>query len=250
MVEENNSFTGERLLWKNEVKAGIINRRVTETQIVTTQRVMKNNYTIRLEDIIDIVATNQQRISNSQFTGYRPKYSFTSFGTSTSRSKTIGDVIFFHNNGETDFSQIENPQNISRIVKAARNKILAHLKETQKAEKAQTKKRIHCKNCGKNKEDKSLFCNNCGTALNPNTAATTTTKNDDGIKTHSEFENTVFETYELLSEGIRIQYPSNWIVLEDQQESPTIAAFLSPLEDQSDNYREPLVILKFTYETF
>ncbi len=123
-INENHSFNEERVLWKNEVKTGIIHRRVIETQIVTTQRVIKNNYTIRLEDIIDIVITNQQRISNSQYTGYRPKYSYTSFGTSTSRSKTIGDVIFFHSNGETDFHQLENPQNISRIVKAARKKIL------------------------------------------------------------------------------------------------------------------------------
>lgn len=244
---ESHSFGDERLLWKNEVKTGIINRRVIETQIVTTQRVIKNNYTIRLEDIIDIVVTNQQRISNAQYVGFRPKYSYTSFGTSTSRSKTIGDVIFFHNNGETDFCQIENPQNVSRIVKAARKKILAQLKEMQKAEKARTKKGIICKNCGKSNADKSLFCNMCGTSLNSKTTTTATTNNNKN-KIHSEFEDVDFETYELLSEGIRIHYPSDWIVLEDQLESPTIAAFLSPLEDQSDNYREPLVILKFAYE--
>ncbi len=56
------------------------------------------------------------------------------------------------------------------------------------------------------------------------------------------------ETYELLSEGFRIQYPSDWVVLDEQQERPTIVSFVSPLEDSSDNYREPFNILKFIYD--
>ncbi len=46
---------------ENEVKIGIIHRRVIETQIITTKRVLKNDYSRRLEDIIDIVITNKKK---------------------------------------------------------------------------------------------------------------------------------------------------------------------------------------------
>jgi hypothetical protein len=44
-------------LWRNEVKTGIINRKTVETQAITTQRVLKNDYSIRLEDIADTAET-------------------------------------------------------------------------------------------------------------------------------------------------------------------------------------------------
>jgi hypothetical protein len=37
-------------------------------------------------------------------------------------------------------------------------------------------------------------------------------------------------------------------VLDEQRERPTIVSFVSPLEDQSDNYREPFVILKLIHD--
>jgi len=244
--EENLSFFNERLLWRNEIKTGIIHRKVIETQVITTKRVLKNAYTIRLEDIIDIVITNKKRISNYQSTGYRSRHAFNSFGTTQSRSKTIGDVIFFHKNGETDFRQIEDPQSIMRIVKAAKKMVLTEIKEKQKVGKIQNKKSILCKNCGNNNPLSSAFCNKCGTQINSSvTPATTANKLENN---NIELQNQIFDAYENLSEGIRIQYPSDWIVLDEQQERPKIVDFLSPLEDPSDNYREPFSILKFIYD--
>jgi hypothetical protein len=38
---EQRSSSEERVLWKNEVLTGIIHRRVIETQVITTKRVLK-----------------------------------------------------------------------------------------------------------------------------------------------------------------------------------------------------------------
>lgn len=45
-----------------------------------------------------------------------------------------------------------------------------------------------------------------------------------------------FITYRNLERGVRIDYPSNWQIVEDLMGS--IVAFFTPLEDASDNYRE------------
>jgi hypothetical protein len=49
--EENVSFFDERALWRNEIKTGIVNRKVIGPQIIITKRVL-NAYSVRLEDII------------------------------------------------------------------------------------------------------------------------------------------------------------------------------------------------------
>jgi ribosomal protein L37E len=122
--------------------------------------------------------------------------------------------------------------------------VLAELKEKQKAGKVQNKKKILCKNCGNNNPISSSFCNSCGAQLNSQVTSTTS---NNFKSSNNELPDQEFYIYENLGEGFRIQYPSDWIVLDEQQERPRIVDFLSPLEDASDNYREPFGILKFIY---
>ncbi|HET7284845.1 MAG TPA: zinc ribbon domain-containing protein [Nitrososphaeraceae archaeon] len=126
----------EQTIWHNEITKGIFHKKVVEVQLITNYRVLRDNFGISLQDLDDIVVMNQRRISSSQYTGtYMGRYTRVGFGNSTSRSITVGDVVFmYHGSPYIRFSQISDPNGVARLAKAARKRILQAAKSIQKAQ--------------------------------------------------------------------------------------------------------------------
>lgn len=194
----------EQSIWHNEVMTGIIHRKVVETQTITNYRVLRSDCGVFLKDLDDIVIMNQQRISQSQYSGISSgRYSRVGFGNTRSKSITVGDLVFvYQGRPYITFSQISDPYGVARLAKAARKRILQAIKTAEKVEsqslKAREKirpqieqqqfsqrskntvtlqsqgyleeKRINskdasCSQCGSTNPAGSKFCNKCGFRL-------------------------------------------------------------------------------------
>ena len=130
----------ENVLWYNEVTEGFFNKSVVETQKITNYRVYQNSAYIALSELDDIVIMNEHRVSQSDYSSFSPgrEYS-TGFGSSKSRSKTIGDLVFIcRGTPRIIFKQIPYPQGIARLAKAARKRVIEDIKSSsEKISKAQ-----------------------------------------------------------------------------------------------------------------
>lgn len=194
----------EQSIWHNEIMTGIIHRKVAETQTITNYRVLRNDFGVFLKDLDDIVVMNQQRISQSQYSGISSgRYNRVGFGNSNSKSKTVGDVVFIYQGRPCIiFSQISDPYGVARLAKASRKRILQAIKAAEKvesqsleaSEKIRTQqikhqrfsqlpktvslqsqehpegvkidgKRINCSRCNNSNPDGSKFCSKCGFKL-------------------------------------------------------------------------------------
>lgn len=121
----------ERVRWTNEVTEGFFEKRVVEIQRITNYRVYQNSTYIALSEIDDIVIMNQHRVSQSGYSLFSSGSGFrTGFGTSKSRSRTIGDLVFiYRGTPRIIFKQIEDPQGVARLAKAARKRVIVDMKK-------------------------------------------------------------------------------------------------------------------------
>lgn len=130
----------ENVLWYNEVTEGFFNKSVVETQKITTYRVYQNLAYIALSELDDIVIMNEHRVSQSDYSSSSSGRDYsTGFGTSKSRLKTIGDLVFiYRGTPRIIFKQIPDPQAIARLAKAARKRVIEDMKtSSEKISKAQ-----------------------------------------------------------------------------------------------------------------
>ncbi len=130
----------ENVLWYNEVTEGFFNKSVVETQKITNYRVYQNSAYIALSELDDIVIMNQHRVSQSDYPSFSSGRDYSiGFGTSKSRLKTIGDLVFiYRGTPRIIFKQISDPQGIARLAKAARKRVIEDIKtSSEKISKAQ-----------------------------------------------------------------------------------------------------------------
>jgi hypothetical protein len=109
--------TREYVLWHNEVTEGFFNKSVVETQKITNYRVYQNSAYLALSELDDIVIMNQNRVSQSDYSSFSSVRDYsTGFGTSKSRSKTIGDLVFiYRGTPRIIFKQIPDPQGYCKV---------------------------------------------------------------------------------------------------------------------------------------
>jgi len=136
------NFGQERVIWKNDVMTGIINRKVVETQVITNLRVSQNNRSISLGDLDDIIVMNQHRESQYQGGRYYIRGSGMSYGTGRSSGKTIGDVAFiYQGQPKIIFQKIPDPSGVVRLAKAARRSMIQQIKITEKTQAKMVKEK-------------------------------------------------------------------------------------------------------------
>ena len=119
---------------------------------------------------------------------YYGRYARFGMGSSKSRSKTVGDIVFMRQ-GRQDivFSQVADPHGVSRLAKAARKAIIQALKAEERKEKQLPKERERitvksprkqnglreqpttsnpiCLKCNKENPYGSKFCSYCGAKI-------------------------------------------------------------------------------------
>jgi hypothetical protein len=193
----------ENVIWKNEVKTGIINRKVVETQVITNFHVLQSSRSIALSDLDDIVVMNQHRESQFQGGRYYVRGSGMSYGTGRSSGKTIGDIAFIYQGQPSIlFQNIVDPSGVCRLAKAARRSMIQSIKLAEKTElklqKEQERQRrlaekseiqinrsqkmkptevqstdsngntsnIICQKCGSANLQDAKFCGMCGVIIN------------------------------------------------------------------------------------
>jgi nitrate reductase beta subunit len=109
------NFRQEQIIWQNEVMTGIIHRKVVERQMITNKRVSQNYRSIALSDLDDVIVMNQHRESQGQSARYYVGGFGTSYGTGTSRGKTVGDVTFIYQGQPAIvFQKIDDPYGVAR----------------------------------------------------------------------------------------------------------------------------------------
>lgn len=178
--DNDNILGGEEVLWRNEKTKGIFKKSVLEVQIITNYRIIKNDFGVMLKDIDDITVMNQHRVSQSDYIGASyGRYGRFGMGNTTSRSKTIGDVVFMIDGRPVIvFGQIVDPTGVARLAKSFKKQIIQTIKaiekenykiqkEIEKANKPKTVRRggIACGQCNHNNPQKAKFCNSCGSKL-------------------------------------------------------------------------------------
>jgi ribosomal protein L37E len=130
---------------------------------------------------------NQHRASESQHTGYYSGmyYSRFGYGSGSSTSKTVGDVVFLYQGRPAIvFRQIADPYGIARLAKAERKRILGMIKATQKiqTQRERVKKTVTknseqrqgqaiCARCGFINDKASNYCSKCGFNLSVSVAS-------------------------------------------------------------------------------
>jgi hypothetical protein len=265
----------ERVLWHNEETEGFFKKSIVETQKITNYRVYQNSDYITLSELDDIVIMNQHRVSESNYSSMSSGTGFrTGFGSSKSRSKTIGDLVFiYRGTPRIIFKQIEDPQAVARLAKAARKRVIADMKATEKINKAQLQEQLQkqqqqkerisnirrttsnnkvitCARCGRTNAEGSRYCNNCGFRFaNTNGAIMNQRRSLSSVSSlQSSFPKTMeqninqFVTCELPAYGIKIEYPSYWFKCERGLSPPIVVGFRSPKEHPSDTFSETVVI--------
>lgn len=181
--KEREILGSEETIWRNEITHGIFKKTVVEVQTLTNYRVLRNGYETMLEDIDDVIVMNQHRVSQSDHMGtYYGRYARFGMGSSKSRSRTVGDIVFMRQ-GRQDivFSQVVDPHGVARLAKAAKKAIIQALKAEERKEKQLQKERTVvvvnkplkknlvreqalpvCLQCNRENPHGSKFCSYCG----------------------------------------------------------------------------------------
>jgi hypothetical protein len=149
----------ERVRWTNEVtEEGFFKKRVVEIQRITNYRVYQNSTYISLSELDDIVIMNQHRVSQSDYSLFSSGSGFrTGFGTSKSRSRTIGDLVFiYRGTPRIIFKQIEDPQGVARLAKAARKRVIVDMKAAEQIIKAKLQEQQNQRQQQQEEEKSSL----------------------------------------------------------------------------------------------
>jgi hypothetical protein len=263
----------EQVLWHNEVTEGFFKKKVVETQKITNYRVYQNSDYITLSELDDIVIMNAHSVSESNPSSISSGTSFpTGFGSSKSRSKKIGDLVFiYRGTPRIIFKQIEDPQGVARLAKAARKRVIVDMKATEKINKAQLQEQLQkqqqqnerissvsrrpsnnntvttCARCGGTNAEGSRYCNNCGFRF-ADTSARIMNQRRSVSSLQSSVPKTMeqninqFVTCELPAYGIKIEYPSDWFKYERGLKPPIVIGFRSPRAHASDTFLESVAI--------
>jgi hypothetical protein len=127
----------EETLWRNQITQGILKKRVVEVQTITNYRVLRNDKGVMFKDIDDVVVMNQHRVSQSNYMGtYYGRYIRFGTGSTQSRSKTVGDVVFMRQGTPIiRFNQIADPHGVVRLAKSVRRSVTQALKIEEKKNK-------------------------------------------------------------------------------------------------------------------
>ncbi len=163
------------------------------------------------------------------------------------------------------FKQIPDPHGIARLAKAARKRVIVDMKAAEKISKAQLQEQqkqqkerissrirtsnnkvIMCARCGSTNSKSSKYCNNCGFRFandgdvgitnqrpSPPSSQVASSPSSSLIKT-AEQDVGKFVTCELPANGLKINYPSDWLRIEKDLGPHTIVRFKSPKENPSD----------------
>ncbi len=275
----------KKVIWSNQVTEGFFQKRVVETQMITNYRIVQNSAYVGLGLLEDVVVMNQRRESQSNYTSvgggrYTPR-----IGSGTSKSRTVGDIVFIYQGEPfIIFRQIYDPQGVARLAKAARKTYIENQKRAQKIEKAQLKeqerrrrvqqqhhhqkaisnKGITCPHCSSTSNaEGSKYCSNCGFRFadavisegeaitknqRPLPSSSSSSHSSSLTKTTEQDNNIIvdkFVTYVSLTHGVRINYPSNWLKIEQGLKGNVFVLFKSPKEDASDILLESIAIGSF-----
>jgi len=216
---------------------------------------------------------NQHRVSQSNYTGTSyGRYARFGTGSTQSRSKTVGDVVFMR--------QVADPHGVVRLAKSAKRNVTQALKtedkknrplqsekdndvKTRRLKQSKEKSSIvvcsqcqnenqpgslfcnkcgaklqnACPNCGKNNNENSLFCGQCGLKLSLQTTETTPSFSQPGV-TEDNFLECVLPEYD-----IKIKYPATWHKIDKQDlKPPLVVAFRSSKETRTDTFLESVGI--------
>jgi hypothetical protein len=175
----------EETLWRNQITQGIFKKKIVEVQTITNYRVLRNDKGITFKDIDDVVVMNQHRISQSNYTGTSyGRYARFGTGSTQSRSKTVGDVVFMRQGRPAvRFNQIADPHGVVRLAKSAKRNVTQAMKTEDKKNRLlqsekdndvktrrfkQPKEKssiVVCSQCQNENQPGSLFCNKCGAKL-------------------------------------------------------------------------------------
>lgn len=169
---------GEQVLWYRKIEDGIFNKTLRGYEAFTEYRCyfydLKDH--LRTWSLItgdmDVVVTNQKRISESQrdgnFVGFGNRGVFTgsSGGTSRSESQTYGDVNIMLD-GEIDFTffNVVDPNGLAKLIKYTIKKAKEGEEKNKKFVESKRKlenKEIKCISCNNPNSSDAKFCNKCG----------------------------------------------------------------------------------------
>lgn len=122
--------------------------------------------------------------------------------------------------------------------------------------RTRTNKLITCARCGSANAQRSKYCNNCGFRFadwenigimnqRPTLSSVASSPSSSLIKT-AEQKVGKFVTCELPAYGIKINYPSNWLRIEQGLKPSLVVIFTSPMENSSDTLLKSVGISSYT----
>ncbi len=120
----------EDILWSDQVTTGFFRTKVKDNRYISNLKVSTYHGIVSLADIDDIVVMNSKRMSQSQYSGYSVGR-YTRFGTGNvkSNSRTVGDVVFMSGGRPVvTIDQVQDPQGVARLAKAARKELITKRK--------------------------------------------------------------------------------------------------------------------------
>jgi len=235
----------ERVLWHNELK-GHLNKNAVQTYTITNYRVLLNESAILLRDIDDIVIMDRRRVPVQGHTGdstsigvYNSSFQF---GNINSTIKTIGDICFISARRSCiTFPQVLDPHRVVRLANAARKRSLSVEKlathkfsirsQRKKESIIRSSNSFFCLRCSSTNPSGSRYCNKCGYRISmgdsdksiiSTPAVASLAKSIDNMNLGVKFLN-----YESLSTGLKIQYPSNWVIVNSELKGHFTVAFKS-----------------------
>jgi hypothetical protein len=158
-------IAGEKVLWKRDIKRGIIHKEVTVEERITNIRIFQYNVEtqklmslIPLKMLPDVVIQNSRRSSQSTGSGV---YSYGVYtGSRSGTSRTIGDVVIMKNGViYTRLRNVVDPQGVKQLINRLKKEVAAAQKQAPLRLRAPG---IVCKSCGTKLPPGSNFCNKCG----------------------------------------------------------------------------------------
>lgn len=271
----------EEILWRNQITQGILKKRVVEVQTISNYRVLRNDKGVMFKDIDDVVVMNQHRVSQSNYMGtYYGRYVRFGTGSTQSRSKTVGDVVFMRQGTPViRFNQIADPHGVVRLAKAVKRSFTQALKIEEKKNKQLLKEKekdvtqmsrrggrgsvVICFQCKNENQKGSKFCNNCGAKLqnacpncgsnNPENSAFCSQCGSNLIHQAAQEAETVVSPEPSIVEDnflecilpeydLKIKYPATWHRIDKALKRPIVLAFKSSKETPSDPFLESIGI--------
>jgi len=123
-MKEPQLVNGEQIFWRRDITKGWIRKKTIEIQMVTNKAVRINDDALDLSKIhrIEIADRHSRSIGSHQGYSFGVKGSGVRMmqGTGQSRSRSYGDLAFFHDDMMVfKLEDVEDASGIKRLVKAA-----------------------------------------------------------------------------------------------------------------------------------